>query len=684
MVKKLDLNLQYYRIGQVKKTELYKSSPIRAEVLSVKDSSAGSDIQFVRQGQKLFTIEGEKRKPVDLSRPVQAGNVTYKVYANIDDLTENNIYGINWQPIINVAAHYAGSLNIHQPIRDANILQISIATEDPQKGVDILNQLVPEYNASNLEKKNRVIDNTLDFIDERLSLLSGELGKVESGLQQYRQANEITDVDKQSSAGISEVSQTFNQLQDADVKLQVIDMVRESVGNPSRSFSTAPTLGINDPTLLSMVQQYNGLQVQREELLKTMPAANPAVRSAEGQIEKLRGGILENLNNIKNSTSQQRNRLRSEYDMYRSRLRAVPRQERQLLEINRQASVKENLFKFLLQKREEAAITRASVTEASAPLDPAVASWAPISPDKSKTYRMAIIIGILIPIGLIYLKELLNDKVITQKDISSVTAAPIIGEIMNNPDNSVRKIVVGYDDRTVLAEQFRMLRTNIPFLVRGNDKKIILFTSSNAGEGKTFCSLNLAAALAVAGKKTVLVEMDLRKPKVAESLGIPSSLPGITHYIAGQASLKELPIPYNDLPNLFIVSAGAIPPNPSEILVDERIGEMLGYLEEKFDFVIIDSAPIGLVSDAKIVADHVDVAIYVVRQRTTHKKSIRLVNEIYQDKVFKNLCVLVNDVKSSGASSYYGYNRGTYGYGYAYGAEPKRNMWQKMKNTVGF
>lgn len=680
VVKKLNLNLQFYIKGKIKKSELYNTSLVRAVVLSVKDSSKGESIELIKSGGALYRLNNKVKTKIAPEATVQGYNVAFHFVVDTTLLKENDKYIIVWQPVMDVASQFADALNISQPQTDANILNISLSTEVPEKGRDVLNSLVQEYNYRNNEQKNRLVDYTLDFIDQRITLMRGELGRVEGGIQSFKQANEIIDPTAQNSEGLQQLVDVKSKIDNSDVKMQVINMVKESVNNPNQPIPT--TLGIDDPTLESLVKQYNQYQFQKEEQLKTMPAANPAVRVTQSQIDKLRASILSNLENINLSTSQMKDRYVGAFQANRAKLNEVPKQERQLLEIGRQQDIKEKLFMFLLQKKEEAAITKASqLSSNSSPLDAAMSSGL-ISPDASSTYKYALILGFLIPVLLIYLKELLNDKIITRHDINAKTNAPIIGEISHNAEKK-RRLVVGFDDRTVLGEQFRMVRANIPFLTKSQQKKVLLITSTTPAEGKTFCSLNLAAVYAIAGKRTVIVEMDLRKPKISQSLKIPGSIKGITHYVSGQATPEELPVAIPDFTNLFVVTSGVIPPNPSEILMDEKIPQLFDYLKENFDCIVIDSAPLGLVSDAKLLAPIADATIYVVRQRITAKKQLTQLNELYINQVFPNLSVLVNDVKVNGANSYYGYGSNYMSnYNYSYGREPE-SIWKKAKAAIG-
>jgi tyrosine-protein kinase Etk/Wzc len=681
VVNKLGLNIQYFKVEPFLKRELYKPIAVRASVTSIKDSMIGESIEIVKSNGSLFYIKGTSKQKIPADVDIKGTNASFHVAIDPKTLEEEEKYLIEWTPAIKVAGMLSDQLTIQQTQSDANILKLSLNTEVAEKGTDILNTLVTEYNLRNNEQKNRLVDHTLAFIDERMNLMRGELGKVEGSIQSYRQAQEIIAPEAQSASGLLELSDAKSNYENTDVKLKVINMVKQSVGNTNQPIPT--TLGIDDDNLSALVQQYNQSYFQREEQLKTMPAANPAVRITQNQLDKLKSSILTSLNDISSSTDQQKNRYLGNYESSRARLRAVPVQERRLLEIGRQQDIKEKLFMFLLQKKEEAAITKASgLSLNSVPLD-AAETVALLSPDRANASKLALLAAFLIPILIIYLRDLLNDKIITRTDIITKTSIPIIGEISHNEENSKRRLVVSFEDRTVVGEQFRILRANIPLILKSQNKKVILITSTTPAEGKTFCSLNLAAVYAIAGKKTVILEMDLRKPKIAQALNLAKNTKGITSYISDQAFLEELPVAVPEVENLYVVTAGIIPPNPSEILMDEKIDALFEFLKANFDFIIIDSAPIGLVVDAKLLAKHADGTLYVIRQRKTQKKQLHQIDELYEEGVFTNLSLLVNDVKNSGLDSYYSYG-GNYmsTYKYSYGHEPK-SIWQKAKTVIG-
>lgn len=347
-------------------------------------------------------------------------------------------------------------------------------------------------------------------------------------------------------------------------------------------------------------------------------------------------------------------------------------------EISRQQGIKEQLYLFLLQKREESAITKASTIGGSQSIDPAKSSGLPVSPNKSSMYRMAVILGLGIPIGLIYLKDYLNNRIITRQQVANVTDCPLLGEISHDTNKERRFVVGSSNNRSILAEQYRILRTNVQFLLGDKINPVIMVTSSVAGEGKTYNSMNLSAVFAVSGKRTVMVEMDLRKPKISSSLNL-GNVQGITHYLMGQATMSEIVIPLPEVENLFIVPAGIIPPNPAELILDPKLKELLSYLKANYDIVVIDMAPVGLVSDARIIGQYVDATVYIIRQRFTFLRHLNMINEMYENKVLPNLGIVTNDVKLKGRESYYGY----YGYGYGYGYTYNYNYGSK-KEKKGF
>jgi capsular exopolysaccharide synthesis family protein len=692
VVRSLGLNVVYQNEGKVRKSELYGFESIfKVKILHVVDSSTAFGLSFEKKDHHLIAKFDGKKQQIQNGTIVNLKNGSMQVFVDPAGLNDQYKYYATWVPVRSMAASLAGALAVAQLNREASILKISINTEMPQKGQDVLNQLVSEYRQRNIEEKNRVSDNTIQFVDDRLSIIYRELGSIEGGKQSFQQRHGLVDIVTQTEQETEQASAIRNKLDESQVQLKVMDMIRDYISTPARKYELVPsTLGIGDATLNSLIMAYNELQLKRAAELRSVPEAHPSIRLMDNQLEKIRTSIVENLGNLRYSSQVLANRLNNEYMSVIGKIREVPGQQRELAEIMRQQGIKEKLYLYLLQKREESAITRASAVGNASAIDEAISGGSPVSPNTQSIYRLAFICGLLIPLGIIYIRDLLNDKIVSRTDLVKATDTPIVGEVAHHV-SMTRKFVVGMKDRSILSEQFRILRTNLQFLLTTAPTKnpVVLVTSTIAGEGKTFCSMNMAAVWAVAGKKTVILELDLRKPKISKALGLQRDI-GLTNYILGNAKMEDLPQPNSEVPNLYIIGAGPIPPNPSEMIMDQKMDELFTYLRANFDIIIIDSAPVGLVSDSKILAKFADATLYVVRQRYTVKKQIAFVDDLYQNKVLPNMGLIVNDVKIGGANSYYGYGYGygygytyNYNYSYSYGEEKKRTFVQKMRDLVG-
>jgi tyrosine-protein kinase Etk/Wzc len=391
----------------------------------------------------------------------------------------------------------------------------------------------------------------------------------------------------------------------------------------------------------------------------------------------LRQQIRETLSNVKQSYVINRNNLLEKTRKAESDISGVPGKGRRMLEITRQQKILEDLYSFLLQKRLETSISSASTISNSRILEPAQSLSVPIKPDKKGLYIIAVLIGLGLPVAIIALKEYLNDKITSRGDIERLTNIPILGEIGHSEISET--LVVTKNNRKFISEQFRIIRTNLQYILNKIERPVILITSSFSGEGKSFVSTNIGAVLALTGKKTVILEFDIRKPKIIAGLDLERN-EGITNFIVGKVSIEEIIIPVTLVENLYVIPCGPIPPNPAELLLDEKIAELFQYLRQHFEMIIIDSAPVGLVSDAVILSSYADATLYIMRQDYTLKKQIGLINDYYENNKLPKLSVLLNDAKAAGG---YGGYYGNYGYGYSYGNggyfEAEK---QKQKNVL--
>ena len=425
-------------------------------------------------------------------------------------------------------------------------------------------------------------------------------------------------------------------------------------------------LGIQEPTLLQLIVEYNKAQLERETNLKTTTSSNPLIQGIDASLNQLRSNIIEALGNVKHSYLIADKSIQQYNSSLNNQIRAFPALNVHSNNIQRSQKILEDLYSFLLQKKLETSISSASTISNSRILEPALGRNTPVKPDRKSIYLTYILIGLIIPVSVIAVFELMSDKVNNRVEIERATQAPILGEVGHSDDSQT--LVVTRNSRRFIAEQFRILRTNLQYIVGGKaNKQVILVTSSFSGEGKSFVSTNMGAGMALSGKKTVIMEFDIRKPKIVTTLDLKRKM-GITNYIIGRASLEELPIPVQGIDNLFVIACGPIPPNPSELLLSPRLKDLMEYAKDNFEIVIMDTAPVGLVSDALTLGAYADATIYLVRRGHTVRRLLGLIQELYITKKLPNIAILLNDVKLEGG--YYGGYYGGYGYyGYGYGHE---------------
>jgi capsular exopolysaccharide synthesis family protein len=669
VVKALGLQVSYFNKGNVRSSNIYGASPVQLEIFSLKDSSSTFTIE-IEASEKGFHFPNtnaniEYGKLFETRAGVFRINKTSEM--SFAHYSSDNFL-ITYQPLPRAAASLASAITTAQTIDQATILDISMETDNITLGKDVINALMAEYGEMNIENKRRISQATMQFIDERLDTIKNELGDVESGILKFREKNEVVDLSQQSAQQFGALAESNKQLADQQVQAGILDYLLQYMQNPANRHSLVPaSLGIQEPVLGPMFSQYNTLQLQRNNLLQTTGTANPAIATLDRSVEKLREQILEALRNVQQSYRIASNTLKEEISRSRSAIRKVPSKAMGLLDIERQQKIKQDLYLFLLQKREESAISAAATVASSSPLEEATSSGYPVKPNKRNIYLLALFAGILIPIAIIAVIEMLNDKIREREEITRQCQAPIIGEIGHAGQKT---LVVQAGSRTVVAEQFRIMRTNIKYMVNKVNKPVMLVTSSVSGEGKSFVATNFGAALALTGKKTVILEFDIRKPRLLKGLDMQSAK-GLSNFIIGNATLDEIICPVPGFDNLYVIGCGPVPPNPSELLLDQQVSRLFEELKTRFEYIIIDSAPVGLVSDAFTLSTFADAALYIVRHGYTLKRQLSMVNDLYVQKRLPNMGLVINDIKTQGRyKGYYGYGGGSYygyGYGYRYG-----------------
>lgn len=689
VARQLHLQTTCYNKGNIRSTLLYPDPPIVVLPLTPEDSTAAISVELTLTDNDHFKLN-EEPKVRTFGDVIKSGSSQFKILRIaplVFNSTTSNIYIVSYSSLTSAADRVAGGLGVSLADNAGQILNLSYESENTPLSVDILNTLMNVYKETNIEDKRQMRISTLEFIDERLDSLRQELGIVEKGLTEYIEANKAFMLDKQSELYLGKITAESTNLAQQDVKLSIIDWLIRYLN--TNAYKAVPVeLGTQEPTLVPLITGYNQLQVERQNALATMPETNPYIQqNLDPRISKLRDDILEALKSVRQGYSIARNSIQSQTNRAEGRLQSIPSKERGLADRARQQKIKEELYLFLLQKREETAIASASTVSDSKIVELARANGAPIKPNRRSVYMFAIILGLALPSALIVIKEYLNDKVRDRSDIEKLTDAPFIGDVGHSEDGSA--LVVTRKSRGFISEQFRIIRTNLQFILNKVQNPVILVTSSFSGEGKSFVSTNMGAVMAVTGKRTVIIELDIRKPKVVSNLELKKQA-GLTNFIVGRATIQQIIVPVPEMENLFVIPCGPVPPNPAEMLLDPKMNELFDYARKNFDIVIVDTAPIGLVSDAIILGEQADCTLYILRQNYTYKKQVALIDELYHLKKLPRLSLLLNDVNMrSGYGGYYG-NYG-YGYGYGYGAgyfqeegKRKKSIWQRMFSTVKF
>jgi capsular exopolysaccharide synthesis family protein len=699
VVKDLGLQKKYAVIANVKTTDIYPDYPFELAVSHLRDSTKPFSLHIkVSNDWSTFRI-GESKEDYAVGQEIVLPQATFRLVAHPSSYRdlEYREFILQWLPLLDAANYYTRSLIVNPANDLSNVLSLSYVHENPILAAGILNELMNQYNEAAIEDKNEMNRKILTFINDRLFLVANQLDSVEGNLQRFRTSRDIIDLPVQSEMYFSNINQLNENVRQQEVQLQIVGLLEQYISQPENRLSLVPsTLGLTDPTLIELVAGYNKLVRDRLAEIQTGATLNnPIVKNLEASIEEARLKMLQNLSNIKKVYVNNIRMLDEQSGSLKKQINSIPEKERQGTEKARQQEIKKNLYLFLMQKREESEIAQASTIANSRILDVALPIFNLVSPIPSRVYSIAILIGFLLPIFIIYLRDLLNDKVITRGEIIKGTNAPLLGEVGHSEDEKV--LLFPDNSRTIVAEQMRILRSNLRFVLGDQfDKPTILVTSSFSGEGKSFISTNLGATLAISGQKTVILELDLRKPKILVGLGLAKGH-GLTNYLVGGANLEDLAKPVPHVDNLYVIPCGPVPPNPSEILLTPKFGQLFAWLKQNFDCIVIDTAPVGLVSDAFTLSQYADATIYVVRQRYTFKRQINFIDDLYKKHKLPKMGILVNDFISEGTRGYYGYGAAKYGYGYGYGYGTgsgygesyyvtdgkKKTLYRKIKSKIG-
>lgn len=579
-------------------------------------------------------------------------------------------------PPIKMAKSCLANLSIAPTSKTTSVAHISYLDVNKKRGTDFVNSLVAAYNRENNNDKNVVALKTEEFIKERLDIVAAELDATEMEMAQYKKNSGLTTVVGDAQKILEANSEYEKKNVEITTQLKLVTYLRDYVNDPANHLQAIPgNVGLADASLTSLIAKYNEGVVERNRLLRTASESNPTVVDMTMSVELLSKTIRTSVESLYESLSIQKKEVEGQTAKFGSKIGDAPTQEKILMGYERQQEVKSGLYLMLLQKREENSIALAATADNAKIIDAALANDYPVSPKSSMILLVALVLGCAIPVAIIYIMELLRYKIEGRNDLEKLTKVPVLGDVAVSHDlkKGQRGIVVRENDNDIMAETFRSIRTNLQFVLDGPEKKVIQFTSTTSGEGKTFISSNLAMSLALLGKKVILLGLDIRKPRLAEMFGFANRTKGITAFLAGDPDDKELlfdqiiPSGVND--NLDILPAGIVPPNPAELLSKKNLDNAISFLKEKYDYVLLDTAPVGLVTDTLIIARVADASVYVCRADYTAKNDLNLVNSLYAENKLKNMSIVLNgvDMAKRKYGYYYGYGGngkyGRYGYG---------------------
>jgi len=687
VIKKLELNKSYISRGERSgfiAGEMYVKSPIQIIHASHDSLLYAEETSFDLSVQDEFSFElseldGEEFGVIKFGEEISTsiGSVTI----NKTELFDENHFGLEYviliTPLNESITELQEILKIDRINKDADILLISLKGSVIQKNNDIINELIFQHELEGVKDQNEITENTRDFIRERMLFISRELSEVDSASSTFKTENNLIDVGLNAKLLLEKESELEKSIIETNIQLELVRFMNELIDENKGVENLLPSnLGFEDHSVATTILSYNTMVLERNRLLQGSSFQNPNVLKLEGQLINIKKSLQSSLHNIVSTANMKLEALNSKARQYDSKLASMPSYEKEYRDIFRQQQIKETLYLYLLEKREENEIALVVTVANSKVIDNAYSDGEPVSPKKKIILLGALLLGFILPIGIIYVIDLLDNKVHSTDDLNTyrlphVAIVPLSKEGI--------KLVALDNPRSVMSEAFRILRTNVSFLFTEQKAKgnTILITSTIAAEGKTSVSLNLAHSLALTGKKTVIIGLDLRAPKLLEYLELPKGGKGVSDFIVNpNLSAADISFPVEGTENLFMIGSGTTPPNPSELLMKPRLLELLEQVKKEYDYVIVDTAPVGLVTDTLVVADIADVTLYIVRANKLEKEMLKLPSRLYAEKKLNNMSVVLNGVEGKNGTSY------GYGYGYGYGDDfesDNKKWWRKGK-----
>lgn len=704
VVNQLNLYVSYADQDEFPSKNMYKTSPVIVS-LTPQEAEKLSDPMIVEMslypqgsldvgvtiGDKEYQKHFEELPAVF---PMDEGTLAFfqspdSLMANKDTTEESSAQNVRRitakiNSPMKVARVYCENLTIEPTSKTTSVAVISLKNSSLQRGQDFINQLLEMYNRNTNNDKNEIAQKTAEFIDERIDIISKELGNTEANLENFKRNAGITDLTSEAQIALTGNAEYEKKRVENRTQISLLEDLRKYIrGN---EYEVLPSnVGLQDAALVATIERYNEMLVERKRLLRTSTENNPAIVNLDTSIRAMKSNVQATLDGTLQGMLITKADLDREANRFSRRISDAPGQERQFVSIARQQEIKAGLYLMLLQKREENAIALAATANNAKIIDEAIVDDIPVSPKRKIIYLIALVLGVGIPVGIIYLIGLTKFRLEGRADVEKLTTVPIVGDIpltdeKNEKDGS---IAVFENQNNLMSETFRNIRTNLQFMLQ-NDKKVILVTSTVSGEGKSFISANLAISLSLLGKKVVIVGLDIRKPGLNKVFRLSTKEKGITLYLANpDTDLMSLVQPSDVNKNLSILPGGTVPPNPTELLARDGLDKAIEILKKNFDYVILDTAPVGMVTDTLLIGRVADLSVYVCRADYTHKVEYTLINELAEEKKLPNICTVINgvDLKRRKYGYYYGYGKygkyygygKRYGYGYGYGQENNKS-----------
>ena len=670
VVKNLGINKKYPKFGTFKGKILYGSEcPIlvRLPDIVLENMSNGFEFEILVHPYGEYIFSGiYKDQKYEVKASISDNQVILpfgKVYITRGKFrpTEDMVIDVDMQSPMNKAAEMLGSLKMDLTSKITSVVDIAFTTPNIQLGKDFLKKLVEVYNREDMDDQAAMANKTAQFIDDRLITLTKELGDVESQAENYKQVQGLTDIQSQTNMFIQQTGNIDQKQLDLETQLAIVSDIDDYMVKKENRYQLLPaSAGMSSAGLSELINNYNKLILERNRLSRIASSSNQAMLDLTSQIESMFSTVQSSVRNEKKNLQIAQRDLLNRSSENAAHIRAIPKQEREYTQIKRQQGVKEGLFLYLLQKKEEKYLNMSVVEPIAKMIDNPGSSGSPVSPKKSIILIIALIIGFVIPIIGIMIRDLLRYQIENKEELEALSIVPVLGEISKTKGKE--NAIIKENSTDSFTELFRLLRTNLLFVLDSTEKKVINIGSSVSGEGKTFVSLNLAMSLALLDKKVIIIGLDVRKPKLAEYLSMNNES-GITLFLTGHLTKDQLIRPSGIHPNLFVITAGPVPPNPNELLAKPDLDKLIIELRNQYDYIIIDSAPIGVVSDGFTLNRFADVSLYIVRADFTHKKNIEDATNLFIHKKLKNMYFVLNGVDSSRASYRYGLVR-NYEYGY--------------------